>query len=141
MKVFDSNEYRSFETVEELSSVAAHSFSGLDIEFGFASHPILEHGSVAHVKQVHGKNIINLADHNISEFDGLKLEADGLYTRQKQCVLAVKTADCVPILLATEDSGIVMAIHAGWKGLVQNIHLLALEKILEICHKHLLKKT
>jgi len=36
-------------------------------------------------------------------------------------VLAIRTADCIPILLAINDGKIVAAIHAGWRGIIANI--------------------
>jgi len=48
-----------------------------------------------------------------------KYKCDGLYTTKKEYILCVKTADCVPILIHSEIG--VGAIHAGWRGLSQNI--------------------
>ena len=48
-----------------------------------------------------------------------KYKCDGLYTSKKRDILCVKTADCVPILIHTKEW--VGVIHAGWKGLSQNI--------------------
>ena len=48
-----------------------------------------------------------------------KYKCDGLYTSKKRNILCVKTADCVPILIHTKEW--VGVIHAGWKGLNQNI--------------------
>jgi YfiH family protein len=41
---------------------------------------------------------------------------DGLATRSRGLILAVKTADCLPILLADGQGRAVAAVHAGWRG-------------------------
>jgi hypothetical protein len=51
-------------------------------------------------------------------------DADGLFTKDKNHFLAVKTADCLPLFLANGDS-LVGVIHMGWrsakKGILKNI--------------------
>src|SRR6266498_3678249 len=49
------------------------------------------------------------------------LLADGIVTRQPGLVLAVFTADCVPVLLADPAAGVVGAVHAGWRGLAAGV--------------------
>ncbi len=44
-----------------------------------------------------------------------KLEGDAWITDQCGVPIAIKTADCVPILLA-HPAGVIAAIHAGWRG-------------------------
>lgn len=48
-------------------------------------------------------------------------DVDALYTYETDIVLGVFTADCVPVLFYDEDSGLIGAIHSGWKGTVQDI--------------------
>lgn len=48
-------------------------------------------------------------------------EGDALVTRAKNLIIGVITADCVPVLLADPQSGIVAAVHAGWKGATSQI--------------------
>jgi hypothetical protein len=43
---------------------------------------------------------------------------DALVCGDATWVLAVRTADCVPILLASDDGAAVAAVHAGWRGVI-----------------------
>ena len=49
------------------------------------------------------------------------IPCDALYTRERQVLIGVFTADCVPLLLHDPCSGIIAAIHAGWPGTVKQI--------------------
>ena len=44
-------------------------------------------------------------------------EADAAITRERGVVLAILTADCLPVLLCADDGSEVAAAHAGWRGL------------------------
>ncbi len=46
---------------------------------------------------------------------------DAAYTHEANKVCVVMTADCLPILLTDKHSSFVAAIHAGWRGLHNNI--------------------
>jgi YfiH family protein len=48
-------------------------------------------------------------------------DADGLVIGEPGVVLAVLTADCVPVLLADPGAGVVGAVHAGWRGLAAGV--------------------
>ncbi|MDN7125067.1 peptidoglycan editing factor PgeF [Pseudidiomarina sp. 1APP75-32.1] len=47
--------------------------------------------------------------------------ADAIWASAADSCCAVLTADCLPILLCSEDGAIIAAIHAGWRGLAQGI--------------------
>lgn len=68
---------------------------------------------VARASQVHGREVL------VAAAPGLVGEGDALITEVPGLLVAVRVADCVPILVAGE--GFVAAIHAGWRGIAQNI--------------------
>ncbi len=58
-----------------------------------------------------------------SEADVLdrKTECDGLTAKRPGLLLGIKTADCVPVLIADPTTGAVGAVHAGWRGTASRI--------------------
>jgi hypothetical protein len=48
-------------------------------------------------------------------------EADGAVTRANGRVLAVLTADCLPVLLCSADGSAIGVSHAGWRGLAAGV--------------------
>ncbi|BFT29776.1 purine nucleoside phosphorylase YfiH [Alteromonas sp. D210916BOD_24] len=72
------------------------------------------------LEQVHGNRVVNLPT--------LHLKADASYSNSKAYFCAVMTADCVPVLLCDTKGTEVAAVHAGWKGLDNQIILHAIEQ-------------
>ena len=48
-------------------------------------------------------------------------KGDGLITAEPGILLAVQTADCIPVLVADRKRHVVAAFHAGWRGTVKRI--------------------
>jgi len=55
--------------------------------------------------------------------------ADALVTNYPRHMLTIRTADCVPLLLASRCGRHVAAIHAGWRGIVANVIPATIEKM------------
>ena len=67
--------------------------------------------------QVHGAEVIDADTWSPS----VRPRADAALTRQPNVVLAVRVADCLPVLF-TERSGTTIAVaHAGWRGLAAGV--------------------
>jgi YfiH family protein len=48
-------------------------------------------------------------------------QVDGLVTKTRGKSLGILTADCVPVLFADPEAGVIGAAHAGWKGAVGGV--------------------
>jgi YfiH family protein len=72
------------------------------------------------VKQVHGTDAL-VVDRPVSEADRFEGGWDALVTDQPGTMVAVRTADCVPVLVHDVRRRVVAAIHAGWRGAVAGI--------------------
>jgi len=91
-------------------------------DWGRAAHAIgAGNMGTAFVSQVHGNTVI------WAEKPGLAGEADAVLTRTPGLLVAVRTADCVPILVVGRTA--VGAIHAGWRGLAAGIIPAALAEL------------
>lgn len=80
---------------------------------------------IRRVSQVHGCGVVD-ADAS-SDLTGVT--ADAIVTRDANCAAAIRIADCVPVLLASEDGAVVAAVHAGWRGVVAGVVPAAAERM------------
>lgn len=69
------------------------------------------------LRQVHGNRSLRLC----AEVHDVELEADAAFTAEADIVLAIQTADCLPILVCADDGTEIAAIHAGWRGLAAGV--------------------
>jgi YfiH family protein len=78
-----------------------------------------EDGRAWHLVQM--KQIHSSVVHRVSAASREPLAGDGLVTSTAGLLLAVKTADCVPVLVADVRNRAVGAFHAGWRGTVARV--------------------
>jgi YfiH family protein len=72
--------------------------------------------NLATLKQIHSSDCVDACGRS-----GILGEGDALLENNPGAVVAVKTADCIPILLVDERRRAVAAVHAGWRGTVARI--------------------
>ena len=81
---------------------------------------------LATLKQIHSASCV-AADGRT----GILGPGDALLESTPGAVVAVKTADCIPILLADDRRRVVAAVHAGWRGTAARIVATAVEAMEE----------
>lgn len=87
-------------------------FAWLEHGFGTRHAPDLTHDPrLATLHQIHSCTCIPARGRT-----GRLGEGDALVENTPGHLVAVKTADCIPILLADEEHRAVAAVHAGWRG-------------------------
>jgi YfiH family protein len=70
--------------------------------------------------QVHGAAVVDV-DRLPRSVDDRWPRADAAVTRDADVVLAVRAADCLPVLFAATDGSVIGAAHAGWRGLAAGV--------------------
>lgn len=68
------------------------------------------------LRQVHGARIVRVSHPG----DGAGEEGDALVTAETGCALAVLSADCAPVALASTE-GVLGVAHAGWAGMLAGV--------------------
>ena len=83
-----------------------------------AAHAVLPGAALVGTYQVHGHDCA-VVDTPWRDDD--RPHADALVTDRPGVLLGILTADCVPVLFADRQAGVVGAAHAGWKGALAGI--------------------
>ncbi|MEO8597362.1 MAG: peptidoglycan editing factor PgeF [Candidatus Solibacter sp.] len=107
--------YRDSERIYRVSELDAmpwllHGFGTRDADI-----PAL-FAQLATLEQIHSSTCVAAGGRQ-----GTLGEGDALLENQPHSVVAVKTADCMPVLLVDERLQAVAAVHAGWRGTVAGI--------------------
>jgi polyphenol oxidase len=71
------------------------------------------------LKQIHSALVKRAAASDADR--GAPCQGDGLMTHSPGVLLAIQTADCIPVLVADVKMKAVAAFHAGWRGTLQRI--------------------
>ena len=100
-------------------AAVAQNLERLSASFGATANQLVT------VHQVHGTTVLEAT----AAGQGVLGEADAVFTRQPGLLVGVKTADCLPILIEDPKTGQVAAVHAGWRGVIGEIVLRAIERL------------
>jgi hypothetical protein len=122
--------------------VSAGPYATLNLSFSVGDDPgcVLENrrrlaaafgagpGDFVFARQVHGARVrvVTADDRGSGAFSlddavGSAGGADALVTTSPEVVLAILTADCVPIVLHDPAAGVLACVHAGWRGTVAGV--------------------
>jgi YfiH family protein len=83
-----------------------------------ARDAVLADAKLVTVRQIHSADAVTVTQAFAEEE---RPSADALVTDRPGLLLGILTADCVPVLFADAEAGVVGAAHAGWKGAIGGV--------------------
>ncbi|MBT2188561.1 peptidoglycan editing factor PgeF [Sphingobium nicotianae] len=83
-----------------------------------ARDAVLPGSTLVTAHQVHSPDVVTVSEPIPVD---ARPRADALVTDRPGLLLGILTADCVPILFADPERGVVGAAHAGWKGALHGV--------------------
>ncbi len=101
---YSLNEFQPRETVLKNRQRLVRSVSGRELP-------------LAILRQVHSDRVFKASRALLAD----PPQGDGWVTGEPELLVAIQTADCLPVLLVDPEQRIVAAVHAGWRGTLQRI--------------------
>lgn len=83
-----------------------------------AVEAVLPGATLVTVHQVHSADVVTVPAPIAEE---ARPPADAMVTAAPGLLLGILTADCVPVLFADAQAGVIGAAHAGWKGAITGV--------------------
>lgn len=111
---------------QALDAVAPHLFTTRQLDLaspgGYAQlATAVNAAAVVSANQVHGREVVL-----VDRMRATRPDADALVTISPELAVAVRAADCVPLLMADSRTGAVAAVHAGWRGTAAKVAVAAI---------------
>jgi YfiH family protein len=82
----------------------------------FDTHPVLRKFALIFLHQIHSDIL-----HMVDEVPEKVLSGDALLTIRQGLLLVIKTADCLPVLIADPETKALAAVHCGWRSINQKL--------------------
>jgi YfiH family protein len=73
---------------------------------------------LCHIHQIHSASVVLV---RAAQPPDLAAEGDALLSGDAAVAVCIRTADCVPVLVSSQDGRWVAAVHAGWRGVVGGV--------------------
>jgi polyphenol oxidase len=80
---------------------------------------VMPGAALARVYQIHSPDVITMTQ---APDQDNPPKADAMVTNTRGLALGISTADCVPVLFADREAGVVGAAHSGWKGALGGVN-------------------
>lgn len=110
-------------------ALMARSFSPDAAGRALAAGLVAPDAEVVRLTQVHGRIALTFEEPARKRRSSVLGTADAMITNQQNVLLAVASADCVPIVLADPETGWIAAVHAGWRGTAARVLDAALDAL------------
>lgn len=119
---------RDFGSMKPNDPEAIHSLEQFSLTLQIESRNIVK------MKQTHSDNIAWVSDDHVRARSIALLQfenVDGILTKEKNRFLSVLSADCMPVLFFDKKNKIAGAVHAGWRGIFNEILIEAVNNLIK----------
>jgi YfiH family protein len=126
------SDYSSFLSAEHIVAGFTNQlypYSANNDRVEFAKILKLNYQNIVTPNQVHSNNVC------ICTQPGNIIDTDGVVTNNKDLILSIQVADCIPIYLYDEKNQNIGLIHAGWRGVNLGIIENSIDKMIELDSK------
>ena len=142
-------EYLQFRRLLEYSDIITHCFTLKPLDFGdnssyeakkdsvtnnyklICNELNIDYKNIVRPYQTH-TNVVKEVNEEKGIFEDTLKNVDGLITSRSNRALSLTFADCTPIYLFDPKKQVIGNIHSGWKGTVQKIAKMSIEKMVQI---------
>lgn len=107
-----------FETFHLTTTKYCGNMKDINDRNSFCKEHDVDYTKIVFANQVHGTSVKKVSKQDCGKTIDL---CDGLITNDKDVILCIFTADCMPVFLASRDYSVVAMVHAGWRGLAGGI--------------------
>jgi len=121
---------------DPLAPIAPHLFTTRNVSISSpeewkAVADLIGAPDVVTLTQVHGKDVVTICRGGARP--DARPNADAIVSNDATVAIAVRAADCVPLLLADRKTGAVAAVHAGWRGTAAGAAAAAIGELTRTC--------
>lgn len=109
---------KKFDTFHLTTTKHCGNMKCVDDRISFCKTIGIDSNKIVFANQVHGTSVKKVS---IKDSNKIIDSCDGLITNDKNIMLCIFTADCMPVFMASRDYSVVAMVHAGWRGLAGGI--------------------
>jgi hypothetical protein len=95
------------------------------LSHGFGLRDSVPPPELTTVKQIHSACVLDACGRKGEQLG----EGDAIISARPGVTIGIRTADCVPILVADPETRMVACVHAGWRGTAANIIVAAVAEL------------
>jgi YfiH family protein len=110
----------------QVQSKLLNKYLSISHSFGTIKSPRPESCELPLFKQVHGDKVLQ-----VKAKGQVLTEADGVWTKAPGVPIGIRTADCVPAIVIEKNGKYVSVIHAGWRGVLNQILIKELNLLIQ----------
>jgi len=103
----------------------------INVIFDFFQKNNFSFKKIVILEQIHSTNINFFNSKTDSILEKIS-DSDGVITKDKETILIVRNADCLPLIFVEKEEGIIGISHQGWRGSIKRMAQKMVDKMVEV---------